>query len=139
MTTKTTTKALELTADAHVARLYNDGRALGYLDLGGSRREAALWRLEDRAGAARIAANVSEDELAAELADGATFEAFRRLIRRRIARRDGADASVRNALRRAAQFLEEDGIGASIALTEVGITTELELIDRRGSQGKVVA
>lgn len=118
-------------AELVVLDAYDRARARGYLDLGGSRRRTALRKREAALNAALDAARIpaptpTYDDL---------VDAFKAEARRRLARRDGAPASTRNALRRAAADLGIDGI----YLTELGVAADLERIPNRSRTYTVVA
>jgi hypothetical protein len=166
-------RARELRARLLVANAYDLGRSRGYLDLGGSRRRRVIARLEDEVHAA-------VDAVARDLASSSTLDtprdaveaataparadvvaAFRREARARIARTSNRDrdASIRNALRRAAVELGgqvrepnlPNLIGRELAavlvelevpgaVAELGLAGELERIrGRRRGAGTVIA
>lgn len=128
----------EARAELLVRLAYSRGRARGYLDLGGRRRERADDRFERellhelRLGWREWAA-LEPTELELEAA-------FRAVARRRLARETHADdrrgPGVRNALRRAADELFP---GRSVeVLAEVGLDRELETRRARDRHGRQV-
>jgi hypothetical protein len=158
-------RARELRARLLVAEAYDRGRAAGYLDLGGSRRRRVLERLEREASAA-VDAVARDLDYNGDAVDAATaparadvVAAFRREARQRIARTTNnyqRDASIRNALRRAAVDVAgevRDGqIGGELAavlvelnlpgaVAELALAGELERIRgrRRNGAGMVIA
>lgn len=148
MTRPTNRPAVELRAELVAEDAYNYGRSAGYLDLGGSRRERMVNRLEDQAH--RQARAEGYDRLEeVELTSADVRAAFLRVARRRLSRdhgyQDHRAPAVRNALRRAAVTLTlgtyADGTVEDFGglLAEVGIDGPLERITRRcgrrGSRG----
>lgn len=158
--------ARELRARLLVADAYDRGRSRGYLDLGGSRRRTVLARLEAETSAAVDAVardldyNGDAVEAATAPARADVVAAFRREARARMARtanRD-RDASIRNALRRAAVDVAAEVrehtlpnlLGRELAailvelkvpgaVAELGLAGELERIRRRRGGGTVIA
>ena len=141
-----------LSARIRVLEAYALGRRAGYLSLGAGRLERAIRRLEEDYRRGReerrldLIVNPGDvDGLSTRPTRDELVDAFRAEARRRLARRDGEPASVRNALRRAAIELDADlGVDygdegpCSLELGLLGVALELETIRDRSRQGRRV-